>query len=244
MIDLTSKKTFSDKLNPIIDRHLVIERSKEPSRDYLGASIIGHECERSLQFDFFHTPKDKGKDFEGKILRVFRRGHMFESAMVEWIRGAGVKLENHIGPGLQFGFSDFGGLFRGHCDGIMTGGPVEFGPFPRLWENKGLQAKYWRAIAKHGLLHEIPTYYSQCQIYMQAFGLTQNPALFSAVNADTMEIYWEQIVFNQSACNKLYEKARRVLLACRHGELLPKLSNNKDFYVCKMCSWVERCFSL
>lgn len=241
MIDLTSKKMLSDRLNPIIDAALQAEQAKQEPRRYLGGSRIGAACERQLQYEFFAAPKDAGKDFEGRILRIFERGHWAESAVIRWLRLAGVTIETADADGEQFGFSEHGGLFAGHCDGIITGGPGVFGPFPRLWENKGVKAETWNALAKHGLRKEAPVYWAQCHIYMQKFGLAENPALFSAVNADTMEIYWEAVSYNQSAAEMLDAKAARILRACLAGEPLPRLSQDPSFYQCKWCSWRDRC---
>ena len=244
MIDLSSKRMLSPRLNALIDAALVAERDQQEKRTYLGGSRIGVECDRALQFEFFNTPKDPGKDFDGRILRVFERGHWAEAAMVRWMRLAGVEIKVHRLYGGQFGFSEHDGLYQGHCDGIVTGGPVEFGPFPRLWENKGVKADKWAAMNKHGLLHENPVYWAQCQVYMEKFGLAEHPALFSAVNANTMEIYWESIPFNPGAAQQLDAKSRRILQSCLAGELLPRISSDPNFFKCKRCSWAARCFSV
>lgn len=244
VIDLSSKKTLSPRLNALIDAALEVERDQQPKRSYLGGSRIGAECERQLQFEFFNAPKDEGKDFDGRILRVFERGHWAEAAVVRWLCLAGVTIETHGDNGKQFGFSDHNGLFKGHCDGRITAGPEVFGPFPRLWENKCIKAEKWRAMDQHGLLHENPVYWAQCQVYMEKFGLTANPTLFSAVNADTMELYWESVPFNPGAVHLLDAKAARILQSCLAGELLPRLSQDPSFFKCKWCSYTRRCFSV
>lgn len=244
MIDLSSKKALSPRLNALIDAALVTENAKEPPRTYLGGSRIGVECERQLQFEFFNAPKDEGKDFDGRILRVFERGHWAEDAVIRWLGLAGVDMHTHNLDGSQPGFSDHNGLFAGHRDGQLLEGPAVFGPFPRLWENKCIKADKWRAMETHGLLHENPVYWAQCQIYMEKFDLTENPALFSAVNADTMEIYWEAVPFNPGAAQQLNAKAGRILQSCLAGELLPRVSQDPSFFKCKWCSYTKRCFSV
>lgn len=244
MIDLASKKMLSDKLNPLLEVVLEAQNKSEPKRRYLGGSRIGAECERMLQFEFFNTPKDPGKDFHGRILRIFERGHWAEAAMIEWMRNAGIIINTCDETGKQFNFSDLGGRYKGHCDGIITGGPELFGPFPRLWENKCLKADDWRGLAAHGLRKEKPVYWAQCQVYTDKFKLTENPGLFSAVNADTMEIYWEVVPFNPAAAAMFQAKAERILAACEYGDLLPKLSQDPSFYQCKWCSWQKRCHGI
>ena len=244
MIDLSSKKTLSPRLNALIDAALVAENAKQSPRSYLGGSRIGVECERQLQFEFFNAPKDEGKDFDGRILRVFERGHWAEDAVVGWLRLAGVEVETHTVDGGQFGFSEHNGLFAGHRDGRLVSGPDVFGPYPRLWENKCIKAEKWTAMEKYGLLKENPVYWAQCQIYMAKFELTENPTLFSAVNANTMEIYWEAVPFNPGAVKLLDAKAIRILQSCMAGELLPRISQDPNFFKCKWCSYSKRCFTV
>jgi hypothetical protein len=237
---------LSGKINLLIDAGLQKEHLSEPKRNYLGGSRIGVECERALQYEFFNAPKDEGKDFDGQTLRIFERGHWVEDAMIWWMRRAGVEMktedEGSAERKIQFGFSEHDGLFAGHCDGIITGGPEAFGPLPRLWENKGLGEKGWNSLSKHGTKKDKPVYYAQCQIYMEKFGLTKNPALFSAVNMNTMEIYWEAIPFDPTECAKLNAKAERILMACQAGELLPRISQDPTFFKCKWCDYNRRCF--
>lgn len=244
MIDLSSKRMISPKLNALIDAALEIERDQQEKRTYLGGSRVGGECDRQLQYEFFNTPKDPGKDFDGRILRVFERGHWVEEAMVRWMRLAGVKILTHMPNGEQFGFSEHGGLFQGHCDGIITGGPDVFGIFPRLWENKGLKASKWNEVVKNGIKSTFPVYYAQVQVYMDRFNLRDNPALFSAVNSDTMEIYWESVTFAPMALEQLDAKAKRILQSCLNGELLPRVRQDPNYFSCKWCSWNKRCFSV
>ncbi|MCP4566067.1 MAG: hypothetical protein GY841_00655 [FCB group bacterium] len=242
-IDLTSKRMLSDRLNAQIDKALQAENALETPRDYLGGSQIGADCERALQYDFFNTPKDEGREFSGQILRIFERGYWVEDAVIPWLRLAGVEIHTEDENGNQFGFSEYGGKFAGHYDGIITAGPAEFGPFPRLWENKGLKQEAWRPLVKNKLKKEKPIYYAQCQIYMEGAKLTENPALFSAVNMNTMEIYWESVPYSQPDTERLYAKAVRILQASHHGELLPRMSQDPTFYKCKWCDWNKRCFA-
>lgn len=245
MLDLRRKppSSITERMNSRIDAALVLEESFQPARNYLGGSRIGSDCERALQYDFTHTEVDPGKGFKGSLIRTFARGHWVESAMVEWLRTSGFGLVSADEHGKQFGFVVHDGYMEGHTDGFFAAGPDEFGPYPRLWECKGLMQKYYLPIVKHGIREKSPTYYGQTQFYMKKFNLTENPALFSVINMNTMEIYWEEIPFDPNYFDMLDTKAARIIKACLEGELLPKMNQNKDFFKCKMCSYRERCFS-
>ena len=232
MIDFNSVSRFSDRINQYIDAGL--EAVPQEKRSYLGGSRLGVECERALQYEYFHTPKEKG--FTGRTLRIFARGHWIESAMLGWLRQGGFIIK-----GEQDGFSSMGDKIAGHIDGVFIGGPESVGPYPRLWECKGVQNKDWKALVKDKLRKQYPVYWAQCQTYMAFMKLTENPAMFSAVNMNTMEIYWEEVQFDLAEAQRLSDKAVRIILACQDGVQLPKISNDPAFYRCKWCAWGGRC---
>ncbi len=245
MFDLSRKPpaTITERLMSRMNKALELEESFQPARHYLGGSQIGKECERALQYSFTQASVDPGKDFTGRLIRVFARGHWVESAMVEWLRTAGFGLVAADEHGQQFGFEAHDGYMKGHTDGFFVSGPDEFGPWPRLWECKGLMQKYFLPIVKHGIKEKNPTYYGQTQFYMKKFNMTENPALFSVINMNTMELYWEEIPFDPNYFDMLDGKAARIIKSCLAGELLPRMTENKDFFKCKWCSYRERCFS-
>lgn len=241
MFDFNSKTHITDRINWLIDNALEVEESFSTKRNYLGGSRLGVHCERALQYEFTHHPVDVGKQFPGRILRIFSRGHWVESLVIECLKKAGFGIITETRDGGQFGFVSHDGYVKGHCDGIMISGPQDMGGWPRLWECKGLGAKYWRGVKKHGLKKDKPVYYGQCQTYMKHFKLTKNPALFCAVNMDTMELYWELVPFDLAFSDLLDAKAWRIINACKAGELLPRDSQDAEFYKCKMCNWQIVC---
>lgn len=242
MIDFNKKPDISASMNHYIDTALELEQSMQPTRNYLGGSRIGVECERALQYEFTKTPVDPERDFKGRIIKVFARGHWSEAYTASILQKGGFGLSLVDENGLQFGFECHDGWFKGHRDGAFISGPEDRGPWPRLWEHKCLMQKYYLPILKHGIRAKNPTYYGQCQYYMEKFNLTENPAYFSVMNPNTMEIYWEEIPFDSNYFDMLDAKAARIISSCREGEILPRISEKKDFFKCKMCSYRERCF--
>lgn len=243
MLDFNSKSALSDRINYYIDTALELEQQFQPERDYLGGSRAGVECERALQYEFLKVPHDLGKTFSGRVLRIFERGHWVEAAMIEWMKKAGFGILEGTKTGKQFGFAAHKNIVAGHCDGIIISGPFEFGPWPRLWENKGIQEKGFKALVKDKLKKQYPVYYAQVQYYMKHFNLSASNALFSAVNMNTMEIYWEDVVYDSKFTDKLEERIKRIILASEHGELLPRGFNSRDYFQCKWCNWNNRCWS-
>ena len=230
MLDLNHQGPTA-RLSLLIDRAL--ENKQDAPRPYLGASRLGEECGRALQFEFFGTPKDK--EITGQTLRTFAFGHAIEELMSKWLNDAGVIL-----VGRQAGFETAKGLIQGHIDGVINGGPVDFGPFPRLWECKSASAKKWKEFEKHHVRKANKVYYVQIQVYMAYLNL-QNPALFTVVNKDTSELYFEDVPFNSEVAQEASDRGAQIIQACQAGEILSKISDDPGFYLCQWCAWNERC---
>lgn len=242
MIDFNSSASLSGRLQELLDQALQRERDATPAREYLGASRLGAACERQLQYEYAQAPVDHGKSFSGRLLRIFERGHRTEDMVIRWLRLAGFDLKTEDGSGHQFGFSVAGGRLRGHVDGVLVGGPEGFA-FPALWENKCLGAKSWREVEKRKLAAAKPVYAAQIALYQTYLELHQQPALFTAVNADTMEIYAEMVPFDAALAQRMSDRAARVISATEAGELLPRSFSESTHFECKVCAWADRCWS-
>ena len=241
MMDFNATANLSGRLHALVDQALEAERDATTARNYLGASRLGAACERQLQYEYAKAPVDHGKGFSGRLLRIFERGHQTEDMAIRWLRLAGFNLKTEDADGHQFGFSVAGGRLRGHIDGVLIGGPDGFA-YPSLWENKCLGAKSWRDVEKHKLAVSKPVYAAQIALYQSYLELHEQPALFTAVNADTMEIYAELIPFDARLAQRMSDRAARVITATESGELLPRSFTDSTHFECKFCAWAERCW--
>ena len=154
-------------------------------------------------------PKDEGRDFEPRTLRIFEAGHRGEDIVADWLRLAGFDLRTERADGRQFGFSALDGRFKGHIDGCLVAGPVPLA-YPALWENKALGAASWKDVVKRGLTLSKPVYAAQIALY-QAYLELPNPALFTALNRDTMELYSELVPFDPSLAQTMSDRAVEVV---------------------------------
>jgi len=217
--------------------------ANEVRREYLGGSILGTECERALQYGYFHTKIDPGREFTGKTYAIFMRGHVWEDQLAKMFNMAGFQLRTHKAnqPTKQMGFSLMDGAIKGHIDGCFLEGKGLF-ETPCLWENKVLKEKNWAKLAKAKVRSAYPVYFAQVQLYMAYMNLTENPALFTALNPSTMEIYSELVPFDQPFAQALSDKGVKVIQACRHGEQLPRIANRESDFRCAWCNWKQRCW--
>lgn len=241
MIDFNSSSSLSGQVTALIDAGMQCLRSAEVPRDYLGASRLGVSCARALQYEFAKAPVDPGRDTDGRLLRIFKRGHVMEDCMVDWLRAAGFDLRTRKANGDQFGFSAAGGRLQGHIDGVIVGGPEGFA-YPALWENKCLGSKSWRDLEKNRLAVAKPIYAAQVAIYQAYLELHEQPAIFTAVNADTMEIYTELVPFDAALAQRMSDRALTVISATDAGELLPRAFHDPTHFECRMCAWQDRCW--
>ena len=252
-LDFNPRPSMADRINAIVDAALIAEREATPPRTYLGASRLGHACERALQFEFAGAPKDEGADFGGQTLRIFEIGHQLEDLAIRWLRAAGIDLYTRKGnrpDGEQFGFSVAGGRIRGHVDGIIADAPAALGLHtPALWECKTMNARNWRACVKDGVTVSKPVYAAQIAIY-QAYmepsvpGISSTPALFTAINKDTAELHHELVPFDAALAQRMSDRAVRILQATDAGDLLPRIAASRDFFECRFCAHAGRCWGL
>jgi len=248
VLDFNHRPSLSERITAIIDEALARERAAQPSRSYLGVSRLGVACERALQYEFAGAPVDPGRETNGRILRVFEVGHVMEELAICWLRLAGFELYTRKADGGQFGFSAAGGRIQGHVDGILAAGPADIGlAYPALWECKTMNDKAWRETVKHGVAQAKPIYAAQIavyQAYMEAHvpGIAGNPALFTAINKDTQELWFELVPFDAPLAQKMSDRAVRVIQATEAGELLPRAFAEASYFECRLCPWAERCW--
>ena len=241
MMDFNSSSSLSGQITALVDLGMQRIRAQQPARDYLGASRLGAACERALQFEYAKAPVDHGRDTEGRMLRIFERGHVMEDCMVAWLRDAGFDLRTRKADGEQFGFSVADGRLRGHVDGVFVGGPEGFA-YPALWECKCLGNKSWSDLEKKGLAISKPVYAAQVAIYQAYLELHEHPAIFTALNADTMEIYTELVPFDAALAQRMSDRAVKVITVTEAGELLPRAVHDSTHFECRMCAWQDRCW--
>src|SRR5262249_12633091 len=121
-----SLEPINVELNSAIER--AAATAAELPRPYLGASIVGHECLRRVQFDWWCKPV-----LAPRTREIFGRGHHFELRARQQLIAAGFKFA----PPEVLAFKAAGGALRGHADGIIIHGPDLPGAYliyPLVWE--------------------------------------------------------------------------------------------------------------
>jgi len=227
-----SEEPISVAINALIEQ---AEPPEKNAREYLGASAIGHECLRRVQYDWMCAPVHLSQTRD-----IFARGHFFEELSRQHL----IRIGFNFAPAQQLGFSAAGGLFRGHADGILLSGPgLPEAGFPCLWEHKCLGDKGWRALERDGLEKAYPQYAAQVWLYQAYLEVTEHPAIFTAMNANTCARLHVLVPFNAGQAQIWSDRAVAVIEATRAGELLPRAYDNPADWRCKACGHHERCWN-
>jgi hypothetical protein len=201
-------------------------------RPHLGASVIGHACERYLWFLFRWAGAE---DFEGRQLRLFDTGKRAEARFVEELRGIGCEVHEFDEFGQQIRVADIGGHFGGSLDGAALGLPEA----PKTWhvvEFKTHNDKSFTDLVKNTVRKAEPMHWAQMQIYMGLTGMER--AMYLAENKNTSEVYAERVEFAPVEFTKLQERARRIITS---GTPPAMISADPAWYECKWCNFHGNC---
>jgi hypothetical protein len=232
---------ISDRINAHVDAAFFAKRAAEPVREYIGASAIGNDCLRAVQLQRLKVKPDK--EPEGKMLRIWETGHIFEAAIAAWLKMAGFELDV-VDPtnGKQFTWRVLDEEAGGSVDGILRGGPLPIA-VPCLWECKALKASSWQETKKKGLYVSKPYYAKQFAINQAYLELHQNPGIFTALNKDTSELYHELVPFDQSLAQRSSDDMVTVVDAIEQQVLLPRAFSGPDNFKCRMCDFSTSCWN-
>jgi len=224
-----------------VDESIIKANKSQKRRTYLGASSLGDSCSRKIQYRYMNQKPDKESEFSAKLLRIFQFGHAIEDMAHGWLIKAGFDLKSTDKNGEQFGFSIAEDQIKGHIDGVICGGLDEL-QYPMLWECKSANDRSFNEFVRKGVKEVNLTYASQIALYQAYMNLTENPALFTVVNKNTCEIYYELVPFDKFLAQKTSDKAVEILKAVKHNEVLPRVAVNSDYFMCKRCEFRNSCW--
>lgn len=204
--------------------------AERDERTYLGASVLGNECDRALfyQFRWASAPEQ----FDGRKLRLFETGHREEARMIADLRRAGVTVEE-TDPvtGRQWGVIAVDGHFRGHMDGQAFG--FAEAPIVRhLIEMKTHNEKSFKDVVTKGVGLSKPAHMMQMQAYMHLAGLTR--AFYMAHNKNTDELYSERVAYDPVMAMQIMARVERII---NSTEPPPKLHENPASKMAFVCGW-------
>ena len=219
---------LSYTISALIDKHH--ESIQSEPRPHMGASLLGHPCDRWLWLNFRMAVIEK---FPGRILRLFRRGHEEEFKVVSDLRAIGLNVQK---TGTNQSRVDFGCHVSGSLDGIIESGVPEAPNTKHVLEIKTHSKKSFDDVVKNGVEKSKPMHYVQMQMYMHGTKLER--ALYVAVCKDDDRLYTERVKLDKAVAQKAIERGHRIVSDDR---MPPPLSTDPTWYECRFCAAHEFC---
>lgn len=191
-------------------------------RTHLGASVIGRECPRSVALSYRKASPDAAVN--GRMVRLFNRGHMEEARLAACLQVAGFTLKLIGKDGGQISYKT--GDLQGSVDGVIR---LLDGSLAVL-EFKTMNRKAWEKLEKDGQIK--PEHMAQMQCGMYGLGLKQALYLASCKDTDAIQVY---LVDYDGEPTEYLNLATDIT----HGLIPPKLVDT-DFR-CKFCDHKAFC---
>jgi len=234
---------FEDPTLRALDRLVAAKGNDQLPRPRLGASGVGHPCERKSWYRF-HWVTDG--EIKPKGIRAIRSGHRGEAEMIEDLRllePLGVELWTEGEDGQQLGFEDLGGHFGGSLDGVVLG-LLQAPKTPHVWENKVVNQKKFDELKK--LKHDLgekaalakwdETYYAQAQLYMHYMQLDRH--YLTVCTPGLREVISCRTDYDFTDATRFQLKAARIIFTNR---VPAKLSEDPAWFECSWCDFWGVC---
>jgi hypothetical protein len=214
-------------------------------RKHLGASVVGAECTRATWYGWRWMTRPK-KD--GRMQRLFQRGHLEEFRYAEYLRGIGATLYEHDpnlplkdGKPQQFKVSKIGGHFGGSLDGIvqLTGlGLTDWMlvEFKTKGAGKDEKSRSFDELCEKGIMRQNPQHYDQMCTYGAAYQLPY--ALYMSTNKHDERMHVEVLPLDWNRAAEVESKAAFIV---RSQVPPPRISLNPTHYKCKGCDFLGVC---
>ena len=214
-------------IQALIDQHHEVQ--SEVPRAHLGASTLGHVCDRWLWLSFRWAVQPS---FPGRILRLFRRGHQEEANIISDLRAIGIDVRKVSSQHRV----DFGSHVSGSLDAIIDKGVPGAPKSKHIAEFKTASKKAFDDLEKNGVEKSKPEHFVQMQVYMQGTGIDR--ALYLTVCKDDDRIHTERVKLDKDVAGKAIARGQRIALTDRMPE---PISSDASWYQCKFCDAHEFC---
>lgn len=212
-----------------VDQYSIASLKDDP-RTHLGASIIGHDC-AAYCWNTFRWLKQE--QFDGRMHRLFNRGHLEEQRFIDWLRGVGFEVHDKDIDGNQFRFADCEDHYGGSLDALL----YRYDTGRILGEFKTHNAKSFLKLQDEKVIKSKPQHYKQMCSYGPYYGLEH--ALYCAANKDTDELYFEMVAIDYTIGEQMKLRAHNII----NSQVQPqKISQSAAFFTCKYCHFNGICF--
>lgn len=234
--------SFSARMEEMIHANYA-ERASDWRRPHLGASLIGHPCDRFIWLSFrWASPPN----MDGRIYRLFDTGYREEARIIRDLRAIGMDVyDRDPDTGGQIRFTALKGHFSGSVDGVVRGVP-DAGASWHILECKSSNKKHFDALLKSCVRDAKPQHYAQMQCYMRGIGIDR--ALYVVTCKDDDRMYFERVHHDKKGSWALFDRAERLIFGgipdykecdeCTYCQFRPVcLENAQPSRNCRTCAY-------
>lgn len=229
------REAIAAQLKDAVDAYC-LQAYDDGHRNHLGASLIGDICNRRLWYGFRWV---KSKLFDGRMQRLFNRGHREEERFIEWLRGIGFTILDFTDDGKQHRISAVEKHFGGSLDSIGKAPDwlallAKIGPF--LVEYKTHNDKSFQKLVKEGVKKTKPKHWVQMCTYGAEYGFKY--ALYCAINKNDDELRFEILELDWKVGEEAKHRAYSVITSEAPP---PRYSELPSHLECKFCNYADVC---
>lgn len=220
------RKAIAARIKADIDEYCKVVYDDGP-RDHLGASVISNSCNRALVYAFRWMHREQ---FDGRMQRLFNRGHLQEPRFVEWLRGIGSNVAELAPTGKQWRMTNLENHYGGSLDGQIILPERYKISDTLLLEMKSHNDRRFKEVVKKGVIAAKPDHFMQMCAYGEAYELEYG--LYMAINKNDDDVWPEIVQLDRALGVKLRDKAKHVIGAL---ELPPRVAASPAYETCKYC---------
>lgn len=229
------REAIATKIKEAVDAYC-LNTYDDGHRSHLGASIIGDVCNRRIWYGWRWV---KSKLFDGRMQRLFNRGHREEERFIEWLRGVGFSISEHTADGNQHRISGVEKHFGGSLDSIGIAPEwltllAKIGPF--LVEYKTHNDKSFKKLVKEGVRKTKHNHWVQMCTYGGRYQYKY--ALYCAINKNDDHLQFEIVELDWNVGIESERKAEDIILAQNPPIRYSEVPTNLE---CKFCNYFDVC---
>jgi len=201
-----------------------LHEAQEP-RFYMGASMMGHECDRKVWLDYRGFKGEssnpyKKDDHPGRVFAIFQAGHDIEEMLIKAL--GDIVEDEQVPVSLP--------PIKGHADGVLRiDGKRE------LLEIKSANKRRFKLFKEKGVEETEPKYFVQMQVYMHLLLLHQGR--FLVMCKDDSEIHVETVAYNRAKAQRAIERG----MALAHSGEPDKIDSSGSHPLCTFCEYRRYC---
>jgi hypothetical protein len=227
--EILAKRVLSD-----IDRYAQVAYD-DGHRKHLGASLMGRECRRFLWYTFRWVKKER---FEGRMMRLFQRGHREEDRYAEYLRGIGFSVWLADDKGEQFRAPFAEGHGGGSLDAILRFPPSYGIDMPILGEFKTNNDGGFDKLVKEGVAKSKTDHWVQMCMYGSHPDYQFTHALYFNTNKNDDDMHVEFVKLDWKLGENMRRKGEQIIRAPFPP---PKLTFDPTNYICRNCNFNGVC---